>query len=106
MTITSTPIWHPVEGCDRHHEMEVLASPEDFARGRSIAVVETFGYGWYANAMPPHADGTSSMIPGAIRKGNSGDDVEAAKAWSERVCGVHPEKPDDRRSEPVEHQAR
>ena len=102
MTVTSTPIWHSVAGCDRHHEMEVLAAPEDFAQGRSIAVVETFGYGWYANAMPPLADGTSSMIPGMVRKGNSGDDVEAAKAWCERICGVHPEIAGDRHSEPTE----
>ncbi len=103
MTTPSTPIWHPGEGRDRWHEMEVLASPEDFSRGLSIAVVETFGYGWYANAMPPLADGTSSMIPGMVRKGNSGDDVEAAKAWCERICGVHPEKAGDRHSEPEEN---
>ena len=102
MTSASTPIWHPVEGRDRHHEIEVLASIDDFTEGRSIAVVETFGYGWYANAIPPLADGTSSMIPGAIREGNSGDDVEAAKAWCERICGVHPEKAGDRHSEPRE----
>ena len=63
MTVASTPIWHPVEGYNRWHEMEVLASPADFARGLSIAVVETFGSGWYANAMPPLAEGTSSMVP-------------------------------------------
>lgn len=101
MTSAPTPIWHPVEGRDRSHEVEVLASSDDFAEGRSIAVVETFGYGWYANAIPPLADSTSSMIRGAIRKGNCGDDVEAAKAWCERICGVHPEQPGDRRSEPT-----
>ena len=105
MTVPSTPIWHPIEGHDRHHEMEVLASLDDFAGGRSIAVVETFGHGWYANAMPPLADGTSSMTPGMVRKGNSGDDVEAAQAWCERICGVHPEKLGDRHSEPVDCRA-
>lgn len=96
MTVLSTPIWHPVQGRDRWHEIEVLASP----RGQPIAIVETFGSGWYANALPPLADGTSSMVPGMIRGGAYGDNVEAAKAWCERICGLHPEKPSDRRSEP------
>lgn len=76
--------------------MEVLASPDDHARSECIAVVETFGYGWYANAMPPLGDGTSSMVPGMIRRGNCGEDVEGAKAWCERIAGLHPEKPGDR----------
>ena len=34
-----------------------------------------------------------------IRLGNCGEDVEGAKAWCERIAGLHPEEPGDRRSE-------
>ena len=101
MTISTIPTWHPQSGEDLHHEVEVLASAEDLARGDYIAIVESFGYGWYANAMPPLGDGASSMIPGMIRRGNCGDDVAKAKAWCERVAGLHPEKPGDRRTESI-----
>ena len=97
--MTDTPIWHTVAGRDRSHEVEVLDA--DHAAGRCIAIVETFGYGWYANALPPQGDGTTSMVRGMIRGGAYGDYVEAAKAWCERICGLHPEKASDRRSEPT-----
>ena len=99
MTSATFPTWHPRPGKQPHHEVEILASAEDLAHGGCIAIVETFGYGWYANALPPQADGESSMIPGIIRGGNYGEHVEAAKAWCERICGLHPEKIGDRRSE-------
>lgn len=44
----TTPIWHPVVGRDRWHEVDVLADEADHVAGRCIAIVETFGYGWYA----------------------------------------------------------
>lgn len=95
-----TPTWHPIAGRDRWHAVEALASEADHAARQCIAIVETFGQGWYANALPPRTGDTSSMVPGMIRGGAYGENVEAAKAWCERICGLHPEKPGDRRSEP------
>ena len=106
MTSPAISIWHSVAGRDRWHQVEVLANEAEYAAGECTAIVETFGYGWYANALPPQGEGTSSMVPGMIRRGNCGDNVEAAKAWCERICGLHPERPGDRRSEPVENSER
>ena len=58
-------IWHPVAGRDRWHEVEVLADEVDHVAGRCVAIVETFGQGWYANALPPKGDGTSKNASGA-----------------------------------------
>ena len=87
--------WEPRAGMDKYHELEVLIINEE-----ELGVVENFGYCWYANAFPPKYDGTSSMVPGMIRGGAFGENYEGAKAWCERICGLHPEKPGDRGSEP------
>ena len=97
------PTWRPIAGSHSYgsstYEREVLATEEEHAAGVCTATIESFGFGWYANALPPQGDGTSSMVPGMIRGGNFGDRVEDARAWCERICGCHPEHADDRRTE-------
>ena len=93
--MTDRPTWRAVSS-RVNREPEVLANDDIIANGWHIAIVEDFGHGWIANAVPPNADGTYRIIPGMIRGGNFGDEVEAAKAWCERICGLSPEIASDR----------
>jgi hypothetical protein len=60
--------------------------------GEHIAMVETFSYGSYPHARDP--------ATGEWRRGGCFESVVEAKAWAERIAGVHPRKPGEFEGQP------
>ena len=112
------PTWQPISARDHyqgysgdelneeHQDIEVLRSGED---GPVVAVIEDFGYAAYPSALNAETGnwerggaycGLPKYRPGTLIKIEEGDDDEArvrARAWAERVAGLHPLKEGDQR---------
>jgi hypothetical protein len=76
--------WNVVSADDHGDEVQILVHG-----GVTVAKLEDFGYAAYPCAI--------NAATGNLERGGAYHDRIAAKAWAERVAGMHPAQPGDER---------
>ncbi len=76
-------MWTPVKDEDGYRVDDLIVD------GKTIARIETFSYASYPCAI--------NAKTGNLERGGGYRDEVEAKLWAERVSGLHPAKPGDKR---------